>query len=153
MSGLSLWLLQGWESTFENPCSVIWVLIRSERAGLFSSLSPIAWLICSSAVCQLKGKNADVYKLDTCPNSSWRDAISGNTELQNIRKAACFSYWVLEITIWYQCQWIRPLLLNSSCCQRDFQSQTMDNCWAKLHLLLRIAEISLYFVTLLLFHH
>lgn len=68
-------------------------------AGLFACLSPTAWLICSSAICQLKCKHTDVYKLDTCPNSSWRDAISGNTELQNISKAACFCYWVLEITI------------------------------------------------------
>lgn len=112
-------------------------------AGLFASLSPAAWLICSSVVCQLKCKHIDVYKLDTCPNSSWRDAIPGNTELQNICKAARFSYWMLEIKIWYQCQWIRPLLLNSSCCWRDFQSQTMDNCWAKLRLLLCITEISL----------
>lgn len=60
-------------------------------AGLFASLSPTVWLICSSAVCQLKCKHTDVYKLDTCLNSSWRDAISGNTELQNICKAVYFS--------------------------------------------------------------
>lgn len=34
-------------------------------AGLLVSLSQTAWLICSSAVCQLKCKHTDAYKLDT----------------------------------------------------------------------------------------